>query len=319
MDKIIIIDKAVNALGLQSYLERQSPDLKSIRIVEKKQALDNPSLCSKVEYAFSTWNMPILTEQEIRRAFPSLKAIFYAAGQTGYFSGPFKASGISVYDAQAENSIPVAEFVVAQILLANKGYYLALDTYRRGFWRYGFRRAREISQEKMGNYGATIGIIGFGKVGALVVRMLKPFDMKILVHDPYAHRETILAAGAESRSLKEIFQVCDVVSNHLPDLKETQGILNYSLFKLMKEQATFINTGRGRQVNEAGLVRAMRECKTRSALLDVTSREPPDPFSALYRSKNVFLSPHIAGSQGREVERLYAAAYRQFVIAATRS
>ena len=81
----------------------------------------------------------------------------------------------------------------------------------------------------------------------------------------------------------------------------------------MKSNATFINTGRGRQIDEAGLAKAMREVPSRSALLDVTCREPPDPFSPLYRAKNIFLSPHIAGSQGNEICRLYDAALRNYL------
>ena len=92
-------------------------------------------------------------------------------------------------------------------------------------------------------------------------------------------------------------------------------MLHYGLFSLMKPNATFINTGRGAQVVEADLCRAMREYPERTALLDVTWPEPPDPDSPLLTLENVFLTPHIAGSMSQEVGRMgqyMLAAYTDF-------
>lgn len=312
IDSVILVNQAPNAQGLQRYLARRSADLTDLRVITKEDVLTDSEICSHIRYIFGTWNMPEFSEAQVTSLFPSLEAIFYAAGDTAYYDKPFKKRGVKVFAAELENSIPVAEFVVAQVLLANKGYFQALQAYHRGFWRFGFNRARSISRQKPGNFGASVGIIGCGTIGSLVAERLRPFNVSPAVYDPLVPDEKIEKAGASRADLREIFETCDVITNHLPDTAETRGMLDYRLFAAMKPNATFINTGRGWQVDERGLAKAMRECPTRSALLDVTRREPPDPHSPLYRVRNIFLSPHIAGSQGNELERLYEAAYRQF-------
>jgi phosphoglycerate dehydrogenase-like enzyme len=220
---------------------------------------------------------------------------------------------VKVFSAQRENSIPVAEFVLGQLLLSNKGYFQSQNEYRRGFWRLGFMKARALSRDRPGNVGAKVGIVGLGTIGSLLAEMLKPFDLQVIVYDPFVDDDKVQLLGATRVSLEELFETSDVISNHLPDIANTRGLLDYRYFSMMKSTATFINTGRGRQVDEKGLAKALRECPSRSALLDVTCAEPPNPFSRLYRARNIFLSPHIAGSQGNEIHRLYHASLRQYL------
>lgn len=313
MDKIILVDKKKHAADLRRFLANQSDQFENVLVLEKEDLLCEPALCRDVRYIFSTWDMPVLTTQEIDSWFPAIKAIFYAAGDTRYFSAPYESRGIQIYSAIRENSLPVAEFVLAQILLANKGYFQAHEKYRRGFWRLGYLKARRLSKEKPGNHSAVVGIIGLGTVGSLVADMLRPFDLELLIHDPFVDDEKIERVNGRKVGLDELFHASDVITNHLPDAESTRGMLDDQHFSQMKPTATFINTGRGRQVNEPALVRAMRKFPSRSALLDVASHEPPWPWSPLYRTKNIFLSPHIAGSQENEVERLYRAAFQQFL------
>lgn len=313
MEKAILVDKQANGVGLKKYLVRRSADFADVQILDKNEVFNSSVRCKDIKYLFSTWNMPVLSESQVRDYFPSLDAIFYAAGDTTYFSDPFAKRGVTICCARIENSVPVAEFVLGQVLLANKGYFQAQDVYRRELWFFGFKKARKLSQRKIGNNGATVGIIGFGAVGSLVASMLRTFDFKVVVHDPFVDDEKIQDSGVVRVDLDELFATSDVITNHLPDIEETRGLLNYSYFSSMKSDATFINTGRGRQVEESGLARAMRESPSRTALLDVTGREPVFPFSPLFRLRNVFLSPHIAGSQGQEIERLYQAAFQQFL------
>lgn len=309
----ILIDKKPNAAGIQSFLASQEDELKDIRILDRPALLQNPELSQDVQYLFSSWNMPRLNAEEIATALPALKSVFYAAGDISYFCEPFEAQGVAIYSAQIENSVPVAEFTVAQIILANKGYFQAQQTYRTWRGRIGFFRARAKASHNVGNFGSRIGLIGLGTVGRNVAEFLRPFDFEVLVHDPFAAEEQIQHFGAQRASLEDLFATCDVISNHLPDLPETRGLLDYDYFKTMKLGATFINTGRGRQVDEIGLARALREKPTRTALLDVTCREPLVFWSPLYRCSNVFLTPHIAGSRGLEVKRMYQAVFEKYV------
>lgn len=89
----------------------------------KDAVLANPGAFQDVEYVFSTWGMPVFTEEEIKAVFPNLKYVFYGAGSVQQFARPFLNCGVKVCSAWAANGVPVAEYTVAQIILANKGFY----------------------------------------------------------------------------------------------------------------------------------------------------------------------------------------------------
>lgn len=255
---------------------------------------------SSVEYIFSTWSMPTLTEEQIKEYFPSLKAIFYAAGTVKYFAKAFINCGVQVFSADYANAVAVSDYVCAEIMLATKGFYQAQLMYKHR----KFYSARQCSQHHVGNYGAEIGIIGVGKIGRLVIQNLKRHDLILLACDPVLTEEDATILGCEKVKMSDLFTRCDVISNHLPDIDSTVGILNYDLFSRMKDYATFINTGRGRQVNEKDLIRSLSENKTRCAVLDVMSREPMFPVSRFYTMDNIFITPHIAGSTNQEQLRM---------------
>lgn len=105
-------------------------------------------------------------------------------------------------------------------------------------------------------------------------------------------------------TMDEAFRSALVVSNHLPDKPDNRGIITKQHFAAMRPGATFINTGRGAQVDESGMVEVLRERDDLSALLDVTFPEPPSPDSPLYSLDNIQLSTHIAGSMNDEVHRM---------------
>ena len=116
----------------------------------------------------------------------------------------------------------------------------------------------------------------------------------------------------ENYTLDELFSKCDVVSNHLANVPQTVGIFKKEHFNMMKENATFINTGRGAQVCEEDMLSVLEARKDICALLDVTIDEPPVENSKFYTLENVFLTPHIAGSQANEVQRMSELVVDQF-------
>lgn len=85
-----------------------------------------------VEFLFSTWGMPALSEEEIARYFPNLRALFYGAGSVKGFASPFHARGVKISSAYSANAIPVAEYTVSQILLATKGFFRSSALYSGG-------------------------------------------------------------------------------------------------------------------------------------------------------------------------------------------
>ena len=222
-----------------------------------------------------------------------LKAIFYAAGSVKYFAGPYLKRGIRVVSAWGINAVPTAAFAFSQIVLACKDYFRSSREYRTKkdiVWKV----------EKRGIYGCKVGILGAGKVGRRVIGMLKPFGCEIYVYDPYLSAKEAKKLGADKAGIEKIFKECLVVSNHMPDIKETKGILGAKLFNSMADKAVFINSGRGAQVMESGLIKVFSRRKDLTALLDVTFPEPPDKSSILFKLSNVILSPHIAGAYGKE-------------------
>jgi phosphoglycerate dehydrogenase-like enzyme len=249
-----------------------------------------------VALIFSTWGMPSLSEEQVGQ-LPGLKAVFYAAGSVQGFARPFLHKGVTVVSAWAAIAIPVAEFVTAQITLAAKGYFTAQHLCRTPEGRQRF------NNHYPGFLDTPVSLLGAGMVGSRVIDRLKPSSVDILVFDPYLDQARAEALGVRKVSLAEAFQGGCVISNHLADLPETKGMLTASLFERMQPYATFINSGRGATVDEAGLLAVLAQRPDLTALLDVTEPEPPRHDSPLYQADNVLLSPHIAGSIGREVLR----------------
>jgi len=255
---------------------------------------------TSTEYIFSTWGMPVFTEDEIKTYLPSLKAIFYAAGSVQQFARPFLNCKIKVFSAWAANAVPVAEYTVANIILANKGFFNTASIMKSG----DISGARKAATEYLGNFDENVGIIGAGMIGKLVIKMLKAYRLNVFAFDPFLPDDTALELGITKCSLETLFSTCRVVSNHLANNEQTKGMLNGKLFNLMIPNSTFINTGRGAQVVEQDLVDFLKARPDATAILDVTHPEPPVAGHDFYKLPNCILTPHIAGSRGNEVRRM---------------
>ncbi|MGI6172389.1 MAG: hydroxyacid dehydrogenase [Christensenellales bacterium] len=266
--------------------------------VDARTSLDSPA-ARMAEAAFSTWGMPPLSDAEIGRFFPNLRYIFYAAGSVQYFARPFLARGVRVFSAWQANAVPVAEYAASQILLALKGYFQVQALAR------GDRTAAKAHfSHYPGIYGAKIGLIGCGAVGRRVAKLLQNCALEVLVCDPYLSEDAAVELSVTKTDMDSLFAQCDVVSNHLPNLPSTvHSIKRHHLFS-MKPYATFINTGRGVQLDEKDLFDALSAVPTRTALLDVLTDEEHSDQSPLNALQNCFITPHIAGSAGQEVWRM---------------
>ena len=254
----------------------------------------------QVEVIFSTWGMLPLTAEQIKTYFPSLRAVFYAAGSVQYFARPFLESGVRIFSAASANGVPVAEYSAAQVVLANKGFYQAGRIYQS----QGMKAARDYTALMSGNFGAKVGILGAGVIGRQVIRLLHNYRLELLVFDPFLPQEKAQELNVQKAELLEIFAECQTISNHLANNEKTRGMLDYSLFSRMKPGATFINTGRGAQVVEEDLIRALGEEPGRTAVLDVTDPEPVPEGHPFLSLPNVVLTPHIAGSMNEELGRM---------------
>lgn len=254
---------------------------------------------SETEYLFSTWGMPAVTEEEIAANFPNLRAVFYAAGSVQNFARPFLARGVRVFSAWQANAVPVVEYTVAEIILANKGFFRASRMTRENY-----KEAKALFKAYPGNYRTRVGIIGDGAIGSRVIDRLRSYELDLYVFSITMTEEQAAARGVHLASLREIFSTCDVISNHLANNEHTKGMLNAELIGLMKPNSTLINTGRGAQIDEAALIEKLRSDESVTAVLDVTDPEPPVEGSPFYTLPNAVLTPHSAGSNGQEVWRM---------------
>ena len=270
------------------------------KVYTRADVVADPDAFSEVEYIFSTWGMPEMSEEEIKKCFPNLKCVFYAAGSVQAFARPFLHCGVKVFSAWAANAVPVVEYTLAQIILANKGFFAHSREMKKGNREAG----KVMKASYPGNYGEYVGIIGVGMIGSQVAERLKDYKLGVLAFDPFLSDERAAALGIEECSLHELFERCRVVTNHMANNAQTKGMLDYSCFSRMLPYSTFINTGRGAQVVEPDLVRVLEERPDITAILDVTYPEPPAEGHAFYSLPNCFLTPHIAGSLESETHRM---------------
>ncbi len=265
----------------------------------KKDFDKNIDILQKADYIFSTWGMPILSKEEIKYYFPNVKCLFYSAGTVQYFAKPFLESGIRVFSSASANAVPVSEYTFAQIVLANKGFYQASK-----FYRIFIPYSVYAGQSSIGNFKKKIGLVGLGAIGSMVAEKLKTLDVEVFAYDPFMTQENADKLGVKLVDIKRLFSECDVISNHLANKKELNNFYNRDLFKLMKKKSTFINTGRGKQINEYHLFSSLIFHPTKTAVLDVQKYEYFPFISPLFYCPNIILTPHIAGSTGGEVVRM---------------
>lgn len=255
-------------------------------------------LLSEAEIVVSSWGGPIL-DVEFLAAAPNLKLYLYGAGSIkGLMPDVAWERGVRITSAYAANAVPVAEFVLSQIIFSLK----------RG-WEY-MRLSKEPDhvhwQNKpvTGMCGARIGIVSLGQIGRKTCELLKAFDVEVFASSSYASSGLERQLGITFVSMEDIFRTCDVISIHLPANEKTAGMVNRELLSLMKPESTLINTARGSVINQPELIQFLRERPDVTACLDVTDPEPPEPGCPLFDLPNVVLTPHLAGTMGKECSRL---------------
>lgn len=255
-------------------------------------------LLADAEVLLAGWGAPRIGVD----AAPLLRAVVYAGGVASTClddPAAHAARGLVAANARAVNAVPVAEYTLAAILLANKRAWAAERSYRAS------RRLPDRADERadLGNYRRTVGIVGASQVGRRVIELLRPFDLDVVVYSPELDAESAAALGARYGTLDEVAAQSDVLSLHQPVLPETVGQIDARVLALLPAGATLINTARGAVVDGAALLAELRTGRI-DAVLDVTEPEPPAAGSELWDLPNVVLTPHIAGSAGGELHRM---------------
>jgi len=162
---------------------------------------------------------------------------------------------------------------------------------RSGQWQ-GWGPLQFIGQELT---GATLGVIGAGRIGRAFALKSRGFEMKVLYTDEFPCLELEKELGARRVPLRELLKASDFVSVHVPLMPGTQHLIDEAAFGLMKKTAVFVNTSRGPVVDEAALVRALRDGVIGAAGIDVYEAEPK-PAEGLAALPNVVMTPHTASA-----------------------
>lgn len=251
----------------------------------------------------TSWGAPQLTA-EFLDAAPRLRLIVHAAGSVKpIVSDAVWARGIQVTSGAYAIAVTVAEHTLGLMLSAMKRSYWLNDIAHRGGWRDEAECSKIVEL-----YGVTIGIVGAGHVGRHVIKLLRNFEVEILLYDPFVTADEARGLGAvKVDQIDELMQRSHVVSLHAPNLPETHHLVNVRNLPLLRDGALLINTARGALIDEAAL---LAEAKTGRIMvcLDVTDPEPPAVDHPLRRLPNVVFTPHVAGTVTNGLGRLGALA-----------
>ncbi|MEU7023137.1 hydroxyacid dehydrogenase [Streptomyces sp. NPDC046203] len=251
---------------------------------------------AEAEILFTCWGATPLTAEVLARA-PRLTSVVHAAGSVKHHvTDACWERGITVASAAAANALPVAEYTLAAILFAGKRVLRSARQYAE------LRTEQPWADESAawGNYRRTVGIVGASRIGRRVLDLLRPFDLEVLLYDPYL---TAPPPGVELVGLDELCARSSIVSVHAPRLPTTYRMIGAAQLAAMPDGATLVNTSRGSLVDEDALLPHLVSGRLH-AVLDVTDPELPAPDSPLYTLPNVLLTPHVAGSLGNELHRM---------------
>ncbi|MGC4948876.1 hydroxyacid dehydrogenase [Streptomyces sp. DT224] len=280
---------------------RRAADIDTGLVLTELESARSQEILAGADILVAGWNAPVVRAAHLPYV-SRLRAVVYAGGVAATcLEDPesFAARGVVAANARAANSIPVAEYTLAMILLAGKR---ALPTAR------AYRRSRSVPDHPAthsvpGNYRQTVGIVGASTVGRAVLALLRSFDVEVLLYDPTLTAEEAGGLGARQVALDELMGSSHVVSLHQPLTPRTRGQIDAGLLALMRDGATLVNTARGAVVDQDALTAELRSGRI-DAVLDVTDPEPLPADSGLWSLDNVVLTPHLAGSMGGELHRI---------------
>jgi D-3-phosphoglycerate dehydrogenase len=216
------------------------------------------------------------------------------------------AQGITVVNSPLAASISVAEHTLALMLALARNVAAADASLKQDKWEKSAFMGVELS-------GKLLGLLGIGRIGAVVANRAAAFGMTVIAYDPNLNDAQIRERNAQPATFDEALQKADYVSLHLPLTKDTQGLLGAAQFALMKKGARLICAARGGVVDEAALQAALDSGQLAGAALDVFADEPIKP-GGIARHPKVIATPHI-GAQTHEAQARAGIAIAEEVVA----
>ncbi|AEB77117.1 phosphoglycerate dehydrogenase [Clostridium botulinum] len=229
-------------------------------------------------------------DKELMEKAPNLKIVGRAGnGVDNINIEEATKRGIIVANTPDSNTISACEIAIAHILAGSRNFTYADSYLKAGKWERDLFMGNEL-------YNKTLGIIGLGRIGALVATRMKAFGMQLIAYDPYISDERFKRYGVEKKeSLNELLKEADIISIHTPRTKETIGIIGEREVALMKNGVRLVNAARGKLMDEEALYNGLKNGKIKSVGLDVHDKEPRFE-SPLYEFPNVTVTPHIGAT-----------------------
>lgn len=247
-------------------------------------------------------------DAEAIAAAPALKVI--ARAGVGLDNVDIKAAttaGVMVVNAPTSNIISAAELTVGHILSLARHLPAAHASLAAGTWKRSKYTGVELFEK-------TIGIIGLGRIGALITERVQAFGMNVVAYDPYVTAARAQQLGVTLLPLDELLATADFVTIHMPKTPETTGMISADQFALMKPTAFIVNVARGGLIDEDALYAALKSGRIAGAGLDVFVSEPP-AGSPLLDLENVVLTPHLGASTDEAQEKAGVAVARSVRLA----
>ncbi len=193
-----------------------------------------------------------------------------------------------VVNAPQSNILSAAEQTMALLLAQARNVPQAHSALKAGKWERSKWEGVEL-------HGKTLGVVGLGKIGALVAQRASAFGMRLVAYDPFISEERARHMGVELMSLDDLLAQSDFITIHLPKNKETTGLLDAKALAKTKVGVRIINVARGGIVVEADLAEAIRNGHVQGAALDVFEKEPCTE-SPLFELPSVVVAPHLGAS-----------------------
>ncbi len=230
--------------------------------------------------------------EELLQSAPKLRIVARAGvGLDNVDKAACSKRGIKVLNTPGASSNSVAELALGMMFAFSRSIPRADAGMRAGQWLKKELAGTELS-------GKTLGIVGLGRIGAMLALKAASLGMRIIYYDS----RTPSSAAGRPVGMDELFSSADFISLHVPAAPETNGMINAAAISRMKKSAVVINTARGQLIDEEALYSALKEGKIAGACLDVY---PQEPYSGkLCSLPNVVLTPHIAGSTKEAQERI---------------
>ncbi|HEX3680245.1 MAG TPA: phosphoglycerate dehydrogenase [Galbitalea sp.] len=204
-------------------------------------------------------------------------------------------AGVMVVNAPTSNIISAAELTVGHILSLARFIPAANDSLVAGTWKRSKFTGTELFEK-------TVGIIGLGRIGALITARLQAFGMNVVAYDPYVTAARGQQLGVTLLTLDELLKTSDFITIHMPKTPETTGMISTDQFAIMKPTAFIINVARGGLIDEDALYAALKSKRIAGAGLDVFVHEPPLE-SPLLGLDNIILTPHLGASTDEAQEK----------------